>query len=214
MKITNCKLQNVNNRRMLIDIALRRSHPGSGSALDFLRRRTADMNWPDLTAILHPLPWAVAGAVATRLYMPERTTHDLDVVVGVADVPEVRRRLIAANFTEEGILTIGGASWRTPDGEVIDVIEGHDQWWAEALAEAQTNKDVQGLPILPLAYLVLMKVRAGRVQDLADVARMLGQADDPAIGRVRAGIARWSPEDTEDVESLITLGRMEAQGGR
>ena len=172
------------------------------------------MNWPDLTAILHPLPWAVVGAVATRLYMPERATRDLDVVVTVADVPEVRRRLTAAGFIEQDRLAIGGASWRTPDGEPIDVIEGQDPWWWEALTEARTNRDTQGLPILPLPYLVLMKVRSGRVQDIADVARMLGQADEPALGRVRAAFARWSPEDTEDLESLITLGRLEAQGGR
>ncbi len=171
------------------------------------------MNWPDLAALLHPLPWTVVGAVATRLYMPERTTRDLDVVVTVADVPEVRRRLIAAGFVEQGHLTIGGTSWRTPDGESIDVIEGRDPWWAEALAEAQTNRDVQGLPILPLTYLVLMKVRAGRVQDLADATRMLGQADASALERVRAVFVRWSHEDTEDLESLITLGRLEAQGG-
>ncbi len=171
------------------------------------------MNWPDLTAILHPLPWAVAGAVATRLYMPERATRDLDIVVLASDMPEVRRRLSAAGLVEQGILTIGGASWRTPDGESIDVIEGRDPWWANALAEAQANRDTQGLPILPLHYLALMKVRAGRVQDLADVARMLGQADELALERTRAVFAQWTPDDVEDLESLIKLGRLEMEGG-
>ncbi|OGG53988.1 MAG: hypothetical protein A3F84_04825 [Candidatus Handelsmanbacteria bacterium RIFCSPLOWO2_12_FULL_64_10] len=206
--------ETISARRMLIDMALRRSRPGAGSVLGFLRRRTADMNWPDLTAILHPLTWAVAGAVATRLYMPERTTRDLYIVVMASDMPEVRRRLNAAGFVEQGILTIGGASWRTPDGESIDVIEGRDPWWANALAEAQTNRDTQGLPILPLHYLALMKVRAGRVQDLADVARMLGQADEPALERTRAVFAQWAPDDVEDLESLIRLGRLEMEGGR
>lgn len=206
--------ETISARGVLIGIALRRSHPGTGSALSFLRRRTADVNWPDLTAVLYPLPWAVVGAVATRLYMPERTTRDLDVVVMVASVPEVRRRLIADGFVEQGPLTIGGTSWRTPAGESIDVIEGGDPWWEEALSEAQTNRDAQGLPVLSLPYLLLMKIRAGRVQDLADAARMLGQADGPTLERVRAVFARWSQEDTEDLESLTTLGRLEAEGGR
>jgi hypothetical protein len=203
----------ISARRTLIDIALRRGRPGAGSILDVLRRRTADMVWPDLTVTPHPLPWAVAGAVATRLYMPERTTRDLDVVVMACDMPEVRRRLSAVGFVEQGVLAIGGASWRTPEGESIDVIEGHDPWWTEALAEAQTNRDAQGLPILPLPYLALMKMRAGRVQDLADATRMLGQANESALERTRAVFARWSPGDLEDLESLIRLGRLEMQGG-
>jgi hypothetical protein len=145
--------------------------------------------------------------------MPERTTRDLDIVVTTSDMPEVRHRLGAAGFVEQGVLTIGGASWRTPAGESIDVIEGHDPWWDNALAEAQANRDAQGLPILPLPYLTLMKVRAGRVQDLADVARMLGQADGPALARTRAVFTQWAPDDLEDLESLIRLGRLEMQGG-
>ena len=200
-------------RRVLIDMASRRSRAGAGSDFGFLTTRTVDMNWPDLTSILHPVPWAVVGAVATRLYMPERMTRDLDVVVAASDGPEARRRFVAAGFIEQGALTIGGASWRTPQGEAVDVIEGHDAWWAEALSQAQANRDAQGLPILPLHFLVLMKVRAGRVQDLADATRMLGHADEPSLERTRAVFDQWAPGDAEDLDSLIRLGRLESQGG-
>ena len=35
-----------------------------------------------------------------------------------------------------------------------------------------------GLPIIDLPYLVLMKLSASRTQDLADISRMLGLADE------------------------------------
>jgi hypothetical protein len=54
-----------------------------------------------------------------------------------------------------------------------------------------------------------MKMQAGRVQDLADVARMLGQASNETVDEVRSLFRRHAPEDIEDLESLVTLGRME-----
>ncbi len=61
-------------RRTLIEIARRRQGPGTGSTLQLSTTRTSHIHWPDLTAVLHPLLWAVVGAAATRLYMPERRT--------------------------------------------------------------------------------------------------------------------------------------------
>jgi hypothetical protein len=58
-------------RHILIEMSLRRQKPGSGSALQFLRERTAMNVWPDLREILQGIPWAVIGGVATRAYMPE-----------------------------------------------------------------------------------------------------------------------------------------------
>ncbi len=89
-----------------------------------------------------------------------------------------RKKLTDAKFIYDGELSIGGSTWRAPDGQMIDVIEGHEAWWSNALNEAHSNRDAQGLPILPLRYLVLMKFQSGRVQDIADVTRMLGQADE------------------------------------
>ncbi len=132
------------------------------------------MSWPDLTPVLSPIRWAVVGAAATRLYMPERVTQGMDIAVAAADGPEARQKLEASSFTYQGELHIGGSSWLSPEGQTVDMLEGEEPWWPEALAEAETNRDAQGLPILPLPYLVLTKFQAGRVQDLADVTRMLG----------------------------------------
>lgn len=167
------------------------------------------MHWPDLSAVLAPLPWAVVGGVATRLYMPERATHDLDIVVRRGDAPAARQRLAEAGYAYDGELTIGGSSWLSPTAVRVELIELDEAWLDDALARAQGNRDPQGLPVLPLAHLVLMKLRAGRAQDIADVARMLGQADEQALAAVRDLIRRQAPGDLEDLESLIHLGRLE-----
>ena len=169
------------------------------------------MMWPDLTSILSPIQWAVVGAVATRLYMPERMTQDLDIVIRTVDSSQVRQKLTEAGFIYQGELSIGGSSWTTPNGESIDILEGADIWWTEAIADAQANRDGQGLPIIPLPYLVLIKLRVGRVQDIADVARMLGQAGEATLDAVRMLFTQHAPEDMQDLESLIELGRLELQ---
>jgi len=80
-------------RRLFLDMARRRAQPGTGSARVFLEDRTAVARWPDLTPTLAGIPWAVAGAVATRAYMPERTTQDLaDAARMLGAAPEPRHQ--------------------------------------------------------------------------------------------------------------------------
>lgn len=200
-----------NKRRVMLDLARRHLKPGSGSSIEFLTERTTVTRWPNLVAMLAPLQFAVVGAVATRLYMPERLTQKIDLVIKASDSEEVRQKLIKAGFVHQGDLAIGGSTWRAPDGKLVDVVEGHESWWADAIATAQNNRDAQGLPILPLAYLVLMKFRAGRLQDLADISRMLGQADEKDLADVRTLFDREAPSERSDLESIIQLGKLEYQ---
>lgn len=199
-------------RRTLIQIALRHSKPGAGSPRAFLFQRTYEMQVADLRPFLDPIPWAVVGAVAARHYMPERTTQDLNIAVWHADAQAVRDRLATAGFSYTGELTIGGSSWHSPEGMPLDIVELRTSWARQALEEAQTNRDPHGLPILPLPYLVLMKFEAGRVIDMADLTRMLGQATEDQIEQVRELFLKLRPGDVEDLESLIYLGRLELQG--
>ena len=165
--------------------------------------------FPDLKPVLTDIRWAVVGGVATRLYMPERATLDLDIVVSLEDREGVRRRLTEAGFQHDSDLSVGGSSWTGPGGSSLDVVEMEAPWLDYALAEAQHNRDASGMPVLPLAYLVLMKFLAGRVQDLADVTRMLGQADGEMLESVRQVFREHLPDDIDDLESLIVLGQME-----
>lgn len=194
-------------RRLLLDIARRRAQPGTGSARVFLEGRTAVARWPDLTPTLADIPWAVVGAVATRAYMPERATQDLDILVAATDRERVRVCLQRAGFLAVQELAIGGMTWRSPEGALVDVIESHAPWAPDALRSLR--QDPQGLPVLDLPYLVLMKVEAGRAQDLADAARMLGAAAEACHHETRETFRRWLPDALDDLESLITLGRLE-----
>ena len=194
-------------RRLLLDMARRRAQPGTGSSRVFLEHRTAVARWPDLTPPLAGIPWAVVGAVATRAYMPERATQDLDILVAAADRGEVRARLHRASFLPVQDLAIGGMTWRSPSGALVDVIESQAAWVVDALRSP--GQDPQGLPVLDLPYLVLMKVEAGRAQDLADAARMLGGAPEARHQETRDIFRRWLPEALEDLESLIALGKLE-----
>jgi hypothetical protein len=62
-----------------------------------------------------------------------------------------------------------------------------------------------------LPYLVLLKMAASRGRDIGDLTTMLGLADAQALADVRAAVARFSPVDSEDLETLIYLGKREMQ---
>jgi hypothetical protein len=203
------RLTPVLRRRILIDIARRRIQPGTGSSPEFLRRRTAMNPWPDLGPVLTGIPWVVVGGVATRAYMPERATKDLGILVRLQDGDEVQTRLIAADFKIVSQLAAPGFLVRAPDGAEIDVILGSYPWLSEALKHVR--HDPAGYPVLDLPYLVIMKLAASRVQDTADLSRMLGLASDTDLIRVRQVVARYAPDDLGDLESLIYLGRFEMQ---
>lgn len=163
--------------------------------------------WPDLRPILKGIPWVIIGGVATRAYMPERMTKDLDILVRHSDEVEVRDRLEAGGYRAVSPLAIPGCLYRSADGTEIDVILGRYPWLDEALAHVR--QDPAGYPVLDLPYLVLMKLAASRVQDAADISRMLGLAPEEELERVRTAVARYAPDDVNDVESLIYLGQVE-----
>ena len=54
-----------------------------------------------------------------------------------------------------------------------------------------------------------MKLETSRAQDLADLSKMLGLAADEELDRTRECVARHMPEASDDLESLIYLGRLE-----
>jgi hypothetical protein len=163
--------------------------------------------WPDLRPVLQGIPWAVVGAVATRAYMPERATRDMDILVRQVDGEEVRTRLEEAGYRYVAELTIPGFLVHSPEGVEVDVILGDFAWIEEALK--RPSHDQAGYPILPLPYLVLMKMISSRAQDVADLSRMLGLASGEELAQVRAVVSRYAPNESEDLESLIYLGRIE-----
>lgn len=165
--------------------------------------------FPDLREILKETSYAFVGAAATRLYMPERATDDLDILVCADDYPAVRDAFIKVSFSYFGERTIGGGQWATSNGYSVDVIALNDWWCARAIEEAQTNRDPHGNPILPLPHLVYMKFLANRAKEMCDLAQILGQATEAQLAATRALFRRDLPGEIEDLASLIVLGRLE-----
>lgn len=196
-------------RRFMIDMVLRRVKPGTGSGHDFMRRRTAMNPWPDLRPILQGLEWAIVGGVATRAYMPERMTKDLDILVRERDGEEAIKKLEQAGYHIVSRLAVPGYLMLAPDGTEVDIIFGKYRWLKDALTHTKT--DPAGYPVIGLPYLIIMKMSAQRTRDMGDLGTLLGWASDAELDEVRAVVKKYVPEDLEDLESLIYIGRKEQE---
>ena len=196
-------------RAQYLTLAQRHVRPGSGSSTAYLRRRTAIQSLFDLRQVIRNTRFLLVGGLATRHYMPERTTHTTDILVLAEDQEAVERELTAAGCQKLGVLAIGGSTWALPNRTILDVVISDAPWAREAIEHALQTTD--NIPVIALPYLVLMKLYAGRSQDIADITRMLGGADEPALAEVRSTVARHMPDAAGDVESMIVLGRLEYQ---
>lgn len=160
----------------------------------------------------------LVGGVATRAYMPERATKDVDFLVSAEDFDEAEERLRKAGYTAsphndalffpKSMLGLFGRAWRK-ENERIGLISSRQAWVRKAL-DIQAF-DQTGLRVIALPYLVLMKIDASRGQDQADMERMLGRLTDAEVEEVAAVVDRYSgdPQAAEDVRQYALLGRLE-----
>jgi len=195
------------DRKHLLAMATRRAKPGSGSDLDALREAGAPYRIADLVPGLPGCRVAIVGGLAVARYMPARMTLDTDVLVAREDQDRMESLLVHSGATRLGDLAVGGSSWRLPGGRILDLLALDAPWVAEALDHV--IRDEEGWPFISLPHLVAMKLESGRIQDLADISRMLGYAGENEVKSVRDVVARFRPQDAEDVESMIVLGKRE-----
>ncbi len=193
-------------RHFYIQMAKKRVRPGSGSGPETLWARTWRRPVFDLRTITK-VPFVVIGGVATRLYAPERVTDDLDILIEAKNAEDLAVNLTGGGCQKLGNLSIGGSHWRLPDGMALDVLEEDAAWAAEAIASPASAPN--GLPVISLPYLVLMKMRAGRAIDIGDLSRVLGAADDATLAETRRVVEKNLPDGVEDLAGLIYLGRLE-----
>ena len=189
-------------------MASARAQPGSGSILRVVKEAArhsygGDVLLPDLGGVR----FAIVGGLATACYMPQRMTVDTDILVEDSDLAAAETHLRSCGCEKLGDLTVGGSAWRMPGGRTLDVLALSREWVPEALNTVDTNAGYP--PFIALPYLVLMKLESGRLQDLADISRMLGFADADQIDETRHLVSRYRPEDSEDLESMIHLGKLE-----
>ncbi len=164
---------------------------------------------PDLQKILAPVPWVLVGGLALRAYIPERMTLDIDILVHERDAEATRTALLKAGYHVTGLLTIGGFSVQSNDPVTapIDVLTRTDPWLDAALA--QPVADPVGYPVLGRPHLILLKLQAGRTQDLADVQHLLARISSTERDAIRQLVLRYAPDLAEDYDSLCTLADLE-----
>ena len=165
--------------------------------------------WPDLRPILQGIDWVIIGGVATRAYMPERMTKDLDILIHKEDGEAVIAKLKQAGYRVASRLAVPGYLMLSPEGVEVDVIFGDHPWLKKALAHPVN--DPAGYPVIALPYLIILKMEAQRAHDLGDLGTLLGWASDADLDEVREVVARYAPEDSEDLESLIFIGKKEQE---
>lgn len=197
-------------RHALIVMAARRHRPGTGSSVAWLKETGvgAVMNVPNFDFV--GAPWCVVGAVAANAYMSPRQTADLDIAILARDRPQVHRALQGKGFRHVQELNIPGSTWAAPAGGNVDVLEMSQPWAADAMLKAESGR-IASVPLMPLVYLVLMKLEASRSIDVGDLSRMLALATEQQLAEIRQLVGHWMPNDIEDLEQLLALGRAELE---
>jgi hypothetical protein len=161
------------------------------------------------------------GAHAAAAYAPERATQDIDVFTTKTDYDLASKQLRIAAFRKDADLTftqtalgLFGSRWKSESGgPPLDLISTNQDWGDEVFgAAAQFTKS--GDRVMPLAYLVLMKLDAARSIDQGDLSRILGRLSDEQVDDVVAVVARLyrhDPAAIEDVRQYAEVGRWEYQ---
>jgi len=142
----------IHRRKQYIGIILKRVKPGSGSPHNFLRGKTLNYSLIKLNEIIAQTPFLIIGGFATRLYMPERMTQDLDILVAFEDTKKIEEELIQGGCRKQGGLNIGGSTWILPDKTNLDVVILDEPWIKEAVQHPRIASD--GLSYVDLPYLV------------------------------------------------------------
>jgi hypothetical protein len=132
---------------------------------------------------------ALVGGLAVGIHGHPRATKDVDFLVG------------QEAFESSGaIISFRGGVPLSSGGVAVDSVpipEGYERVFERALAEAEKT---DGVPVIGLPYLVLMKLLAGRRQDLADVVAVVAKGD---LKAVRALVAEELPSACQTLEQLI-----------
>lgn len=163
---------------------------------------------PPLNQILGTIPWVLVGGLALRAYIPERMTLDVDILIHERDDQRTRAAFLAAHYRVIGHVSIGGFSVQSQTAtNPIGIRTRADPWLAAALAAP--SYDSAGYPVLARDYLLLLKLQAGRAQDLADVQRLLAFTTPSERTTLAQLITQESPELREDFASLCTLADLE-----
>ncbi len=166
------------------------------------------------------LPVCLIDAHAAAAYAPERMTQGVDYFTTAQEYERASRVLASHGYRKSGNLTFAttalglfGSTWipRETSAQSLDLISTEQPWGDDAFrAPAQFTKE--GDRVIPLAYLVLMKLDAARSVDQGDLSRILGRLSDDELDAVAAVIQKHyghDPAAIEDVRQYADVGRWE-----
>ena len=140
------------------------------------------------------VPYALIGRVAVWRYVEpggQQLTKDVDFAVPRGYADEVASEARRLGFKVHD-LSIGGYGFSRP-GIVIDVVDRrgpYEKLFAEAVQEAQDNRDQSGTPVAPMDYLIAMKLIPGTDKDDRDVEELLLELPDADYDELRKLVFR------------------------
>jgi hypothetical protein len=187
-----------------LDIATRKSLSKSQTSKKLFTTGVTNMDFLTFLTFFS-IDFLLVGGHATSLYMPKRHTKDIDLLIKESDAKQAYQDLILNGAVYVSDLSIGGSSYIL-NGEEIDIILYKDSIFNRMLS---TSKECSGIKVISLEYLIFMKLQAGRVQDLADITKMLAHASTKDINKVSNLIKKQAPSEIEDLLSLIELSKYE-----
>jgi hypothetical protein len=205
-------------RRFILQRALRKNTRGSGSDLAFLLTLPQSESPAIRTSLFAPVPAMLAGGHAANAYAPERTTSDTDFLVPHDSFPAAEQRLRDAGcekrrdlFFPNAALGLYGSAWSTKEaGAIVDLMSSTQAWLSEAFS-APATLDRSDERVLPLPYLVLMKVDSARSIDHGDLGRILGRLSNEDLEDVIAIVERYygDPAAPDDLRQYHKIGHWE-----
>jgi len=133
---------------------------------------------------------ALVGALGANAYRSRpRTTVDVDFLVGDEAFEQHAGGLVTMRVP---IVTLDGIDVdQIPLTDTLRVVE-------DGLDRASVS---EGVPIAPVDTIVIMKLLAGRTQDLADVEAIVGSGADREF--LRAAVQKAAPQCADMLERLF-----------
>lgn len=130
--------------------------------------------------------FALIGGLSVSTWGYPRATRDVDLLVSLASIERLKD--FSAALERRGLKTdvrSGGLTDPVPylirtsyDGVPADIIIATKKWEHEACEQAvQVSLEGADIPVVPVEYLIVMKLRAGGPRDMADVSELLKTGD-------------------------------------
>ena len=153
------------------------------------------------------LRYVIVSGIASAHYQPARFTEDIDLMILAAESATVEQALFQAGWSQLGVISFGGSSWQSANGELIDLLHAPNQSWV-AIALDSPIKTSEGLQIIDLPYLLILKLSATRAVDISDIVGMLQHASDDEKQRIRQVIETHRSDLLEDFNQFCAIAQL------